>query len=77
MVRIALGLAHEELQQGGHIHMLGFQGQGIGRERVLLHRVNIRGRPLGDGENQRDANDADGTGKGGQQGAALFGKEVF
>ena len=32
--------------------MLGFQGQGIGRESVLLHRVNIRGRPLGDGENQ-------------------------
>ena len=51
--------------------------QRIFRKRVFLHRFNITVYPIGKRQNQRNANDADGTCKRGEQGARLFAAKVL
>ena len=78
LVGVLLGLqVHEGLDQAGQVDAGGLDGQGIGREGVFLHDVDVVGHAPGHREDQRDADDADGPRKGGQGGAALFGEQVF
>ena len=65
------------LHQRAQVHLLGLERQGVGGEGVLLHGVDVGGGALADGVNQRNADDADAPGEGGQGGAALFGEQVF
>ena len=68
--------AHHGIKHGGHIHRLLFDGQRIGGQGILLHAGDIRVNARGQGQNQRNANNADGTGEGRQDGAALLGHQV-
>ena len=68
---------HEGLYEHSQIHRGGLQGQGVCGESVLLHAADIGVGTLGYGKNQGNADNADGTGKGGQRRASLLGKEVF
>ena len=52
--------------------MLRFQSQRIRGQGILLQCVDIGGHTLGNSINQRNANNANRTGKGGQHGSALF-----
>ena len=77
-VLVLLGLqVHKGLDQAGQVDVGGLDGQGIGRQGVFLHDVDIIGHAAGDRQDQRDADDADGPRKGGEGGAPLFGKQVL
>ena len=78
LVLVLLGLQiHESLDQAGQVDVGGLDREGIGREGVFLHDVDVIGHPAGDRQDQRDADDADRPGKGGQSGPSLFGKQVL
>ena len=67
----------ERAEHGCHIGRFGVDGQRVGRERILLHRVDIARHSVRDGIDECDADDADAAGKGGQHRAALFGQQVL
>ena len=63
-------------QHSAHINGLGFQRQRIAGKGVFFHIGNVVVDAGGQAQNQRNADDADGAGKGGKDGAALFGHQV-
>jgi len=62
--------------QGAQVHRAGFNGQRIGGERIRLNGIDVGLEPTRKRDDQRDADNADGAGKGGQDGASLFGQQV-
>ena len=74
---LALGLrAHERCDHGGHIHGFGLDRDRVGRERILLHAVDVVLNPGGQRQDQRDTDDADGAGESRENRAALFREQV-
>ena len=67
---------HHGGHHGGHVHSLSLDVDGVGGERVLLDLVDVGLDAGGEGEDQGDADDADGAGQGRQHGAALFGQQI-
>ena len=60
----------------GHIHGVLLEGQGIVGQRVPFHIGDVEIDTGGNTENQSDAHNADGAGKGGHECAALFGHQI-
>ena len=58
------------------VHRVGLDAQGVVRERVLLDAGDIGARARGQRQDERDADDADASGEGGEQRARLFGEQV-
>ena len=50
--------------------------QRVGGQRGFFHVADIAAHTVGKGKDQRNADDTDGTGKGGEQGACLFGEQI-
>ena len=67
---------HKGHQHIRHVRGLRLDGDGIAGEGLLLDLVDVGVDPGGEGENEGDADDADGPGEAGQQGAALLGHKV-
>ena len=76
LLRLILPGGHHGRHHGGHIHGFGLDIDGVGGEGVLLDPVDIGLDAGGEGEDQGDADDADGPGQGGEHRAALFGQQV-
>ena len=68
--------AHKGDQQVGHIGTLRHDGNGVAGQGLLLDLLNVTVDAGGQGQDQGDADDADGPGEAGQQGPALLGHEV-
>ena len=64
--------AHQRRYHAGHICAFCLDRHRIGRKRVLLHIIDIGLNAVGEGQNQRDADDPDGARKGGQDRAGLL-----
>ena len=64
------------VQQGGQVHPVGGDLDGIFRKGGALHIADIVADAVGERKDQRDADDADGACKSGEQGAGLFGEQV-
>ena len=73
---IVLGNLHHSREHRGVVGGRSLKGQRIGREGVLLHRINVSLNTVGQRENERDANDTDASRKRGQNGTTLFGQKV-
>ena len=69
--------AHQRRHHAGHIRAFRFDRYRIRRKRVLLHVVDIRLNAIGEGQDQRNSNDADGACKGGQDRAGLLCHQVI
>ena len=72
----ALVRAGDRAYHGGQIDGLGLDRQRVGGERILLHIVYVMLDAVGKREDQRDADDADRAGKGGEEGAGLLRHEI-
>ena len=84
-VRVGVGAApaafavpgsHEGGHQGGHVGALRLDGDGVAGQGVLLHLVDIGVDAGGQGQDEGDADDADGAGEGGEHRAAHLGAQV-
>ena len=67
---------HEGGHHGGHVGALRLDGEGVAGQGVLLHLVDIVVDAGGQGQDEGDADDADGAGEGGEHRAAHFGAQV-
>ena len=77
LVFLRLGLnAHHAGHHAGHVQSLGLDGNGVAGKSILLNLVDVNLYAVGQGHDQRDADDADAAGKGRQDGAGLFGHQV-
>ena len=77
MLAGGLGFSHKGFHKGAHIHVVGFQRQGIGRKGFLLNRIYVSCHALGNGENQSNSDNSDASGKRCQRRPSLLGKQVF
>ena len=69
--------AHQRCHHAGHIRAFRLDRHRIGRKRVLLHVVDIRLNAIGEGQDQRNSDDADGAREGGQDRAGLLCHQVI
>ena len=69
--------AHQRCHHAGHIRAFRLDRHRIGRKRVLLHVVDIRLNAIGEGQDQRNSDDADGAREGGQDRASLLCHQVI
>ena len=60
-----------------HINGFSHDGYGVRRQRVLLHLINVVVDTGRYGEDERDADNTDTSGKRGQESAALFCHQVI
>ena len=67
---------HKRSEHGGHIHALALDGDRIAGQGILLYLSDIVVDAGGQGQDQGDADDADGPGKGGEHRASLFCHQV-
>ena len=56
--------AHHRTDHAGHVHALTLDRQGIARERILLHTVDIGLDAIAQRQDERDADNTDAAGKG-------------
>ena len=56
--------AHHRTDHAGHVHALTLDRQGIARERIFLHAVDIGLDAIAQRQNERDADNTDAAGKG-------------
>ena len=68
---------HQRCHHAGHIRAFRLDRHRIGRKRVLLHVVDIRLNAIGEGQDQRNSDDADGAREGGQDRAGLLCHQVI
>ena len=61
---------------GTHIRCFRLQGQRVVGEGILLDLINVLLKTGGQRHDQRNADDADGPGKGGQEGSGQFGPQI-
>ncbi len=73
---VASSHTQHRIHHRAHIHRCLRDGDGIGGQRLLLHIVDIALHAVGQGQNQRDADNADGSGKGREDRASLLGHQV-
>ena len=69
--------AHQRCHHAGHIRAFRLDRHRIGRKRVLLHVVDIGLNAVGEGQDQRNSDDADGAREGGQDRAGLLCHQVI
>ena len=73
---LLLAVGHHGRHQCGHIHCLSLELDGVGGKGVFLYLVDVGLNAGGEGENEGNADDADGAGQSGENGSALFGEQV-
>ena len=64
------------VHHAGQIYAGAADLQRVGGQRGFFHVADIAAHTVGKGKDQRNADDTDGTGKGGEQGACLFGEQI-
>ena len=69
--------AHHARRHGGEVQAGALDLQRVFREGVLLHALDILVHTGGERKDERDADDADGTGEGCEQGARLLAAQVL
>ena len=77
LVFLRLGLnAHHAGHHAGHVQGLGLDGNGVAGKGILLNLVDVILYAVGQGHDQRNADDANASGKGRQDGSGLFRHQV-
>ena len=75
-IRTVILCARHGREHPGHVHGVCLDRQRVGRERLLLHGVDVGLKAVRERQNERDADDADRAGECGEQGAGLFRHKV-
>ena len=75
-VLVVILCARHGREHPGHVDWVCLDRQRVGRERLLLHGVDVRLKAVRERQNERNADNADGPCERGEQGAGLFRHEV-
>ena len=73
---LALGRVEQVVQRFRHVHALRVDLQRVGGQRVPLHPLDVFVHAVGNAQDQRDPDDADGPGEGRQQRPPLLRQQV-